>query len=83
MIFLDEEKLFGIIEGEENIDIYSSQEYVLWDEFANVATNLLEKIECFLDNMEPLEITSYSDDEDLCIPEKIESTKNISSFSAW
>lgn len=54
----------------------------MWDEFANVATNLLEKIECFLDNMDPLQITSYSDDEDLCIPQKTDSSTNMS-FSAW
>lgn len=80
----DEEKLFGITESEENMEIYTTQEYILWDEFANVATNLLEKIECFLDNMEPLEITSYSDDEDLCIPDnKIEHTTPLNSFTAW
>lgn len=65
ILFSDEEKLFGITESDENIDIFTTQEYIAWDEFANVATNLLEKIEGFLDNIEPLEIT-YSDDDDLC-----------------
>lgn len=76
MFVVDEEKLFGITDSQENIEIFSSQEYILWDEFANVATNLLEKIESFLDNIEPLEITSYSDDDDLCIPEKKENINN-------
>lgn len=50
--YLDEEKLFGIEENIEDIDIYVTQEYLIWEEFANVATNLLEKIEYFLDTFD-------------------------------
>lgn len=76
--YLDEEKLFGITGSQENIGVLNSQEYIIWDEFANVATNLLEKIETFLDHIDPIEITSYSDDEDLCIPQpKRENNNNI------
>lgn len=78
-IVLDEEKLFGITDSHENLEVFASQEYMLWDEFANVATNLLEKIESFLDNIEPLEITSYSDEEDLCVPQNKENL----SFTKW
>lgn len=50
--YLDEEKLFGIEENIEDIDIYVTQEYLIWEDFANVATNLLEKVEYFLDSFE-------------------------------
>lgn len=76
-LITDEEKLFGITGSQENIGILNSQEYLTWDEFANVATNLLEKIETFLDNIDPIEI-AYSDDEDLCVPpQKRENNNNV------
>ncbi|XP_014251201.1 armadillo repeat-containing protein 2 [Cimex lectularius] len=50
---LDEEKLFGVTEGSEVPDrISESAEYRLWEQFANVATNLLEKIEQYLENLQ-------------------------------
>ncbi|CAH1402753.1 unnamed protein product [Nezara viridula] len=50
---LDEEKLFGIVEGSEAPDyITESCEYRLWEQFANVATNLLEKIEQYLESLQ-------------------------------
>ncbi|CAH0557514.1 unnamed protein product [Brassicogethes aeneus] len=62
--FLDEEKLFGISESAPETDLYVTQEYLIWEEFANVATNLLEKIEYFLDtcdqNLEEKPITKDS-----------------------
>lgn len=54
--FLDEEKLFGIEEHMEDTEIYVTQEYLIWEEFANVATNLLEKIEYFLDTFDQINI---------------------------
>jgi hypothetical protein len=65
----DEERLFGVVEGTEvNEALAASGHYQMWEEFAGVATNLLEKMEIFLDsldllepleNMEPLLITDH------------------------
>lgn len=75
-VFLDEEKLFGVTEETpESSAIYSSQEYIVWEEFANVATNLLEKIEHFLDTFEQLELEET-------VPKMKDSSTNIS-FAAW
>ncbi|KAJ8929682.1 hypothetical protein NQ314_017609 [Rhamnusium bicolor] len=52
----DEEKLFGIEEHTDDMDVYVTQEYLIWEEFANVATNLLEKIEYFLDTFDQINI---------------------------
>jgi hypothetical protein len=51
----DEERLFGIAEGTEvNEELATSEHYQLWEEFAGVATNLLEKMESFMDDPELL-----------------------------
>ncbi|XP_066138168.1 armadillo repeat-containing protein 2 isoform X2 [Euwallacea fornicatus] len=76
--YLDEEKLFGINETTGDTEIFVTQEYLIWEEFANVATNLLEKIEYFLDTFDQIQIgvdkepSSYTK----------ESSANIA-FSAW
>lgn len=70
-VLLDEERLFGSM-CEEEQDLFT-HEYLIWEEFANVATNLLEKIEQFLDTLEHL-------------PEEVVKTKDSStniSFSSW
>lgn len=42
--------MFGVVEGTEvNEELATSEYYQLWEEFAGVATNLLEKMESFLD----------------------------------
>ncbi|KAK9693613.1 hypothetical protein QE152_g34085 [Popillia japonica] len=76
--FLDEEKLFGITDTSENSQILMSQEFLIWEEFANVATNLLEKIEQFFDTVETLQSTNYQSER----PKTRDSSTNIS-FSAW
>lgn len=55
-----------------------SQEFLIWEEFANVATNLLEKIEQFFDTVETLQSTNYQSER----PKTRDSSTNIS-FSAW
>ena len=53
---LDEEHLFGVSEGSEVPEaIASSGEYQSWEQFATVATNLLEKIEQFLESLQGLD----------------------------
>ncbi|XP_044752199.1 armadillo repeat-containing protein 2 isoform X2 [Coccinella septempunctata] len=74
--YLDDEKLFGIKDDIEDSDIYSSQEYMIWDEFANVATNLLEKIEYFLDTFDQIDLESKVE------VKKIDNSTNLS-FAAW
>ncbi|XP_049822564.1 armadillo repeat-containing protein 2 isoform X2 [Aethina tumida] len=72
--YLDEEKLFGIEENSTDPDLYVTQEYLIWEEFANVATNLLEKIEYFLDTF------------DQNVSENTKDTKDCStnlSLNAW
>lgn len=49
---------------------------MIWEEFANVATNLLEKIEQFLDTIEQIP------EEDVGVPKMKDSSTNIS-FAAW
>lgn len=53
-----------------------TQEYIEWEEFANVATNLLEKIEYFLDTLD------MTDSEEVGIKTTKDSSTNIS-FAAW
>ena len=49
----DEERLFGVVEGTEvNEDLATSDHYQMWEEFASVAINLLEKMETFLDSLD-------------------------------
>lgn len=71
--YLDEEKLFGV-SSPEVVDSSLAQEYSIWEDFANVATNLLEKIELFLDTIDLGEGDS--------VPAMKDSSTNIS-FSAW
>ncbi|KAI4465321.1 armadillo repeat containing 2 [Holotrichia oblita] len=75
--FLDEEKLFGVTDTTENNQILMSQEFLIWEEFANVATNLLEKIEQFFDTVETLQFSSFPSER----PKTRDSSTNIS-FSA-
>lgn len=50
---VDEERLFGIPEGEDVDEITAnSPEYQQWEQFAEVATNLLEKIEKYLETLQ-------------------------------
>lgn len=50
---IDEERLFGIQEGEDVDEVTAnSQEYQQWEQFAEVATNLLEKIEKYLETLQ-------------------------------
>ncbi|KAJ3654800.1 hypothetical protein Zmor_013962 [Zophobas morio] len=75
--YLDEEKLFGITEGSEDAEIYVTQEYLIWEEFASVATNLLEKIEYFLDTFDQIHI-----ENETAVTQKKDSSTNLS-FAAW
>lgn len=59
----------------EDENVLLTQEYLIWEEFANVATNLLEKIEQFLDSLEQLP-------EDVSGIKTKDCSTNIS-FSAW
>ncbi|XP_030747859.1 armadillo repeat-containing protein 2 isoform X2 [Sitophilus oryzae] len=76
--YLDEEKLFGVDENIEEVEVYVTQEYLMWEEFANVATNLLEKIEYFLDTFDQIQIP---EDQNPKKPTR-DSNTNIS-FAAW
>ncbi|XP_050309639.1 armadillo repeat-containing protein 2 isoform X2 [Anthonomus grandis grandis] len=76
---LDEEKLFGIDEVTREMELFVTQEYLIWEEFANVATNLLEKIEYFLDTFDQIQI---EDNEKSPRPVTKESSTNVS-YSAW
>lgn len=78
MLISDEEKLFGIDETSEEMELFVTQEYLIWEEFANVATNLLEKIEYFLDTFDQIQIG----EEKGAGPLTKEYGTNIS-FSAW
>ncbi|XP_066248328.1 armadillo repeat-containing protein 2 isoform X2 [Euwallacea similis] len=76
--YLDEEKLFGINETTGDMEMFVTQEYLIWEEFANVATNLLEKIEYFLDTFDQIQINAEK--------EPASHTKNSNAninFSAW
>lgn len=49
----DEERLFGIPEGEDVDEVTAnSPEYQQWEQFAEVATDLLEKIEKYLETLQ-------------------------------
>lgn len=49
----DEERLFGVVEeGEVDVSVASSHDYQQWEQFAAVATNLLEKIEQYLESLQ-------------------------------
>ncbi|KAL3283552.1 hypothetical protein HHI36_006691 [Cryptolaemus montrouzieri] len=74
--YLDDEKIFGIKDDIEDSDIYASQEYMIWDEFANVATTLLEKIEYFLDTFDQIELEGKDEI-------KMKDTSTNLSFAAW
>lgn len=63
----------------EDVDVYVTQEYLIWEEFANVATNLLEKIEYFLDTFDQINLDNEKEDN-------LEKTKDFStnlSIAAW
>ncbi|KAG8307964.1 Armadillo repeat-containing protein 2 [Homalodisca vitripennis] len=50
---LDEERLFGVAEdGEIEDSVANNPEYQQWEQFAGVATNLLEKIEQYLESLQ-------------------------------
>ncbi|XP_057664414.1 armadillo repeat-containing protein 2 [Diorhabda carinulata] len=76
---LDEEKIFGIEEHTEDMNVFVTQDYLIWEEFANVATNLLEKIEFFLDTFDQITHVDKSPVENL---KTKDSSTNIS-LSAW
>ncbi|KAK4879012.1 hypothetical protein RN001_007158 [Aquatica leii] len=77
--YLDEEKLFGITETTDDLEIYNSPDYMIWEEFANVATNLLEKIEHFLDTLEQIELERATN---IANVKTRDSSTNLS-FAAW
>lgn len=58
------------------MEVFVTQEYLIWEEFANVATNLLEKIEYFLDTFDQIQL---SEDENST---RKEGSTNIS-YAAW
>lgn len=61
----DEERLFGVTEEEEvDESVASRPEYQQWEEFATVATNLLEKIEKYLESLQ-----AFSGSENTTIPD--------------
>lgn len=76
--FSDEEKLFGVEEHTEDNDIFITQEYIIWEEFANVATNLLEKIEYFLDTFDQINIEVDKTD-----PKKTKDNSTNLTITAW
>lgn len=59
--------------------MYVTQEYLIWEEFANVATNLLEKIEYFLDTFDQINLDAEKEDE---LGNVKDSSTNLS-FAAW
>lgn len=51
----DEHRLFGVVEDEEmDESVANSPEYQQWEHFAGVATNLLEKIEQYLESLQAM-----------------------------
>lgn len=74
--YLDDEKIFGIKDDIDDSEIFSTHEYLIWDEFANVATNLLEKIEYFLDTFDQIQL----DEKDQI---KMKDSSTNLSFAAW
>nr|CAI5842262.1 unnamed protein product [Callosobruchus analis] len=75
----NEEKLFGIEENTNDADIYMTQEYLIWEEFASVATNLLEKIEYFLDTFDQINLDEKNETN---TKQTKDSSTNLS-FTAW
>lgn len=73
--------MFGVDDATEEMEVFVTQEYLIWEDFANVATNLLEKIEYFLDTFDQIHIGNDKDSAALQ-PLTRESGTNIS-FSAW
>lgn len=63
----------------DDVNVYVTQEYLIWEEFANVATNLLEKIEYFLDTFDQITLENEKDDH---ITNTKDSSTNLS-FAAW
>lgn len=59
------------------MEVFVTQEYLIWEEFANVATNLLEKIEYFLDTFDQIQLSG--DENSTTIKE---GSTNIS-YAAW
>lgn len=59
--------------------MYVTQEYLIWEEFANVATNLLEKIEYFLDTFDQINLDTENEDNSKNVKD---SSTNLS-FAAW
>ncbi|XP_063220147.1 armadillo repeat-containing protein 2 isoform X2 [Bacillus rossius redtenbacheri] len=56
--FLDEERLFGIKEGcEANESVKTMVRFQAWEDFSGVATDLLERLEAFLDSLQPQVLT--------------------------
>lgn len=78
-MIVDEEKLFGIEENTEDTDVYVTQEYLIWEEFANVATNLLEKVEYFLDTFDQINLDTEKEDAS----KKVKDSSTNLSFAAW
>ncbi|XP_017784386.1 PREDICTED: armadillo repeat-containing protein 2 isoform X2 [Nicrophorus vespilloides] len=75
--YLDEEKIFGLMDSTgDNSDMLMTNEYMVWEEFANVATNLLEKVEQFLDRVDSEEAGTQSKRS------TVDSATNIS-FAGW
>lgn len=72
----DDEKLFGITEDSDE-DVYVTQDYLIWEEFAGVATNILEKIEYFLETFDQIHINN-----DHNLPQKRDSSTNLT-LAAW
>lgn len=62
----------------EDTDVYMTQEYLIWEEFANVATNLLEKVEYFLDTFDQINIENEKNDT-----KKTKDSSTNLSFAAW
>ena len=56
--FLDEETIFG---SQEELTAEQVPRYAEWEEFAKVGVNLLERLESFLEPLNPLDV---SDDDD-------------------
>ncbi|XP_018333923.1 armadillo repeat-containing protein 2 isoform X2 [Agrilus planipennis] len=84
---LDEEKLFGIKDVTGNAEICSSAEFLVWEEFAFVATNLLEKIEHFLELLETSSIQlstkdNSKKDASVNVKNTTDSSTNLS-FATW
>lgn len=60
-------------------NVYVTQEYLIWEEFANVATNFLEKIEYFLDTFDQIKLENEKEDK---VTNTQDSSTNLT-FAAW